>query len=186
MKKYVANENPSLYDFVIEVTLHPLGTLGDVNIAAATHRGYEIPDGALMPADKKKPISKQQIIDYTTFIQDIEDMLADHHELKLVYKNKSKDYSNYYSFLAFDDDGNVLFRFRLRLRVSTYEPSSTREQKANKSKEDAAVAPYLNGRKPVKMTKIIVVNDESEFTDYLDAFVYICDVVDNCIEKMRK
>jgi hypothetical protein len=36
------------------------------------------------------------------------------------------------------------------------------------------------------MTKIIVVNDESEYDNYLDAFVDICDIVDTAIEKMQR
>lgn len=176
------------YDFNIEVILYPKLFSDEQDIAAATYQGYEIPDGAMMPADKKIKPSEQQIIDYKAFIQDVEDMLKEHHELKLVYKNKSKDYSNYYSFLAQDDKGNTLFRFRLRLRVSTHNPKRSSEQKKNIAEEEAVVRELLKdtNKKPIKMTKIIIVNDSSEYDSYFDAFVDICNIVDDAVEKMQR
>ena len=174
--------------FNIEVILYPRVSSIEQGVAASTYRGRNIPDGPLMPADKNIKVSEQQIIDYETFIQDIEDMLQEHHELKLVYQNKSEDYSNYYSFLAMDNKGNTLFRFRLRLRVSTHDPRRSSAQKAQIAEEEKAVNEYLKGKKkkPDKMTKIIVVNDETEYDSYLDAFVDICDIVDIAVEKMRR
>lgn len=188
MKRYLPNDIKFPVDFNIEVILFPKDKTTVMPVAAAEYMGYQIPEGPLMPADKNVKISQQQIIDYETFIEDIEDMLKEHHELKLVYQNKSEDYSNYYSFLALDDAGNLLFRFRLRLRVSTHDPRRSSAQKAQIAEEEKAVSEYLNGRKkkPDKMTKIIVVNDESEYDSYLDAFVDICDIVEDAIEKMRR
>ena len=188
MKRYISEPINLPVNFNIEVILFPKDSSVTMPVAAAEYRGYKIPDGELMPADKNIKVSKQQIIDYETFISDIEDMLKDHHELKLVYQNKSKDYSNYYSFLALDDNGNPLFRFRLRLRVSTHDPRRSSAQKAEIAKEEKAINEYLRGRKkkPNKMTKIIIVNDESEYDSYFDAFVDICDIVDDAIEKMRR
>lgn len=186
MKQYVVDPIEFPIDFNIEVVLFPKNRTGIIPVAAAEYKGYQIPDGPLMPADKNAKISQQQIIDYETFIEDIEDMLKEHHDLKLVYQNKSEDYSNYYSFLALNDKGEPVFRFRLRLRVSTHDPHRTKEQQKEEVKEEQAVARYLNGKKPQKMTKIIIVNDESEYTDYLDAFVSICDVVDHAVEVMRR
>lgn len=185
MKRYIKSEE-CLKAFNIEVILYPkFGSIA-LPVAAAEYKGYNIPEGSFMPADKNAPISEQQIADYEAFIQDIEDMLSEHHELKLIYQNKSKNYSNYYSFLALDRAGNPLFRFRLRLRVSTHNPHRTKEQQQEEAKEAKAVAPYLQGKKPQKMTKIIIINDESEYDDYLDAFIDICDTVDKCIENMRR
>lgn len=188
MKQYVVDLIEFPIDFNIEVVLFPKNRTGIIPVAASEYKGYQIPDGPLMPADKNAKISQQQIIDYETFIEDIEDMLKEHHDLKLVYQNKSEDYSNYYSFLALDDAGNLLFRFRLRLRVSTHDPRRSSAQKAQIAEEEKAVSEYLKGRKkkPDKMTKIIVVNDESEYDSYFDAFVDICDIVDDAIEKMRR
>ena len=188
MKKYISAVTEFPVDFNIEVVLFPKNSITSMPVAAAEYKGYQIPDGEFMPADKDIKVSAQQIIDYETFIDDIESMLKEHHELKLVYKNKSDDYSNYYSFLALDEDGNLLFRFRLRLRVSTHDPRRSSAQKAQIAEEEKAVAEYLKGRKkkPDKMTKIIIVNDESEYDSYLDAFVDICDIVDNAITKMRR
>lgn len=185
MKKLIKPTLP--IEFNIEVILYPKTVDNQSNVAAATYRGYEIPDGPLMPADKNIQVSEQQIIDYETFIEDVEDMLKERHELKLIYENKSKDYSNYYTFLAVDENGNPYFRFRLRLRVSTHDPRRSSAQKAEIAKEEQAVEEYLKGKKkPNKMTKIIVVNDESEYDSYLDAFVDICNIVDKAIEKMRR
>lgn len=185
MKKLIKPTLP--IEFNIEVMLYPKTVDNQSNVAASTYRGYEIPDGPLMPADKKIKVSEQQIIDYETFIEDVEDMLKDHHELKLIYENKSKDYSNYYTFLAVDENDNPYFRFRLRLRVSTHDPRRSSAQKAEIAKEEKAVEEYLKGKKkPDKMTKIIVINDDSEYDSYLDAFVDICDKVDIAIEKMRR
>lgn len=188
MKRYILGAINSPVDFNIEVILFPKDYSGTMPVAAAEYKGYKIPDGELMPADKNIKISQQQIIDYETFISDIEDMLKEHHELKLVYKNKSKNYSNYYSFLALDANGNLLFRFRLRLRVSTHDPRRSSAQKAEIADEEKAVSEYLKGRKkkPDKMTKVIIVNDESEYDNYLEAFVDICDIVDDAIEKMQR
>lgn len=186
MKRYLPNDIKFPVDFNIEVILYPNGTTATMPVAAAEYKGYQIPEGSFMPADKKVKPSEQQIIDYRTFIQDIESMLSDHHELQLIYKNKSANYSNYYSFLALNDKGEPVFRFRLRLRVSTHDPHRTKEQQKEEVKEEKAVARYLNGKKPQKMTKIIIVNDESEYIDYLDAFVAICDVVDHAVEVMRR
>lgn len=184
----VLKNNTFPYDFNIEVILYPKIFSGEQGVAASTYRGYEIPDGEMMPANKKIKPSAQQIIDYNTFIKDVEDMLEDHHELKLVYQNKSEDYSNYYSFFALDNKGNTLFRFRLRLRVSTHNLKRSSEQKKNIAKEEAVVRELLKdtNKKPIKMTKIIIVNDNSEYDSYFDAFVDICDIVDDAIEKMRR
>lgn len=185
MKKLLRTTSPIKFD--IEVILYPKFADNSSGIAASTYRGYDLPDGALMPADKNIKISEQQIIDYETFIADVEDMLKNKHELKLIYQNKSADYSNYYTFLAVDNMGNPYFRFRLRLRVSTHDPRRSSAQKLEIAKEEKAVQEYLKGRKkPDKMTKIIVVNDESEYDNYLDAFVDICDIVDTAIEKMQR
>ena len=186
MKLYTSEPINFPIDFNIEVILSPKDTTVIIPVAATEYKGYQIPDGSFMPADKKIKPSAQQITDYKAFIADIEAMLSDHHELKLIYKNKSKNYSNYYSFLALGDDGEPLFRFRLRLRVSTHTPHRSKEQQKEEVKEEQAVSLYLNGKKPQKMTKIIIINDESEYTDYLDAFVDICNIVDHAIEVMRR
>lgn len=185
MKKLIKPTLP--IEFNIDIILYPKVSDNQSNIAASTYRGYEIPDGPLMPADKNIRVSEQQIIDYETFIEDVEDMLKERHELKLIYQNKSKDYSNYYTFLAVDKEGNPYFRFRLRLKVSTHDPRRSSAQKAEIAKEEKAVKEYLKGKKkPDKMTKIIVINDDSEYDNYLDAFIDICDKVDTAIEKMGR
>lgn len=186
MKRYLFNNISFPVNFTIEVIVYPKDTTTTMPVAATEYKGYQIPDGPFMPADKKIKPSKQQIVDYRTFIKDIESMLSDHHELKLIYKNKSANYSNYYSFLALNDKGEPVFRFRLRLRISTHDPHRTKEQQKEEAKEEKAVAKYLNGKKPQKMTKIIIVNDDSEYTDYLDAFVDICNIVDHAVEVMRR
>ena len=96
MKLYTSEPINFPIDFNIEVILSPKDTTVIIPVAATEYKGYQIPDGSFMPADKKIKPSAQQITDYKAFIADIEAMLSDHHELKLIYKNKSKNYSNYY------------------------------------------------------------------------------------------
>lgn len=172
-------------EFNIEYILYPLDESGTSNVAAATYKGYNLPDGPLLPADKRGSVMMQQEIDYECFIEDIEDFLTDNCELKLIYKNKSDDYSRYYSFLAQDDEGNTLFKYRLRLRVSNHKAHSTKQQKVNKAKEEQAVKPHLKGKKPIKYVQEIIVNDQT-FESYLDAFVYICDECERWLKIMKR
>ena len=181
MKQYIKNtSNSSVKLFTIEVIYSYSGESS--NIAASEYVG---PRGPVISGDKGAIIDEQEEADYWAFIETIEDLLEGHHELQLIYKSQSEDYSKYYSFLAKDDAGNVLFNFRLRLRISNHAPHSTQHQKANKAAEKRAVAPYLKGHKPDILTKIIVVNNH-KYTDYLDAYMYIKKEVDRWVKIMQR
>lgn len=173
-------------EFEIDVVLSYIDTSEEMSVAASTYRGYTLPDGPLMPPNKQDPVTKQQIIDYETFLQDVIDFLEDNCNLKVIYKNKSPDKSLYRTFLAKDSKGNLLFKFKTRLRVSAHNPHRTKQQQANVKNEERATAHYFEGKKkPRKMTKIITVNSET-YSSYFEAFADICDTVDNCLEVMNR
>lgn len=186
MKILVTDANVTPVEFNIDVILSYIDDIGGLPVTASTYRGYKIPDGDLMPPNKEDPVTQQQIIDYETFLQDVIDFLEDNCELKVIYKNKSPDRSLYRTFLAKDDKGNLLFKFKTGIRVSAHDPHRTKQQSANKKAEEKATAKYFAGkRKPRKMTKIITVNSE-KYTSYFEAFADICDTVDNCLEVMKR
>lgn len=186
MKILITDANSIPVEFNIDVVLSYIDDIDDISIAASTHRGYELPDGPLMPPNKDDAVTEQQIIDYETFLQDVIDFLEDNCELQVIYKNKSPDRSLYRTFLAKDDKGNLLFKFKTRLRVSTHDPHRTEQQQANKKAEEKSTAHYFEGKKkPRKMTKIITVNSE-KYISYFEAFADICDTIDNCLEVMKR
>lgn len=181
MKKYVqSTSNTMAMLFTVDV-IYSLKE--DTSAIAAS--AYTGPRGPVISGDKNAEIDAQEEADYWAFIETIEDLLEEHHELKLVYKSQSEDFSKYYSFLAQDALGNTLFKFRLRLRISNHVSHSTKRQKANKAAERKAVAPYLNGKKPETLTKIVVVNN-NKYNDYLDAYMYIREEVARWIKIMQR
>lgn len=175
------NDLPILFN--IEITYSPdIATVFPV--AAASYGKYNLPNGPVIPGDKGIKLDPQEEADYYAFIENIEDLLEDS-GLQIIYKENSTNYSKYYSCLANDDKGNSLFKFRLRLRISNHEPHRTNRQRANKAAEKKAVEPYLNGKHPSTLTKIIVVNNQ-KYSTYLDAFMYIYDEVNRWLEIMRR
>lgn len=181
MKSYIRTSSSEM-SMLFTVDVVYSFDLSSGEIAASDYTG---PRGPVIHGDKGAYIDEQEEADYWAFIETIEDLLEEHHELKLIYKSQSEDYSKYYSFLAKDARGDTLFRFRLRLRVSNHTPHSTKQQKANKAAEKKAIEPYLNGKKPETLTKIIIVNDK-KYSDYLDAYMYIRDEVDKWIKIMQR
>ena len=106
----------------------------------------------------------------------------------LVYKSKSEDYSKYYNFLACDTNGNVLFKFRLRFRVSTHTAHRTKQSQKHKKEEETSetLLKLLNGRPlPKSYPKTVIVNRKT-FTSYEEAFVTIDNDVKNWIEVMTR
>ena len=181
-------------EFDIVVTYFPEVISDNTYVAAGEFMGYHLPDGPLLPGDKNAVISEQDQSNYNAFIETLEDFLTDTHNLELVYNDNPTDYSHYYSFFAKDDNGKVLFKFKIRLRISNHDPHRTDEQRANKAKEKKVVDTWMqnhpdyNGKtKPTPLTYIINVNDRNPaFTDYTEAFIYIYNEVNRWLEIMRR
>lgn len=170
------------FDFDIDVEVRPYSKY----VAASEMYGIPIPDGDLMPETKDELPTDQMIADYEDFIEAIEDLLQDHYGLILVYKSKSEDYSKYYNFLACDKDGVVLFRFRLRLRVSTHDAHRTKQSQKHKKEEEHSekLLELLDGRPlPKAYPKTVIVNRKT-FTSYEEAFVTIDNDVKRWINVM--
>lgn len=194
MKKYV-KQMPVVepVEFTIDVIYFPTGVdTVEFPVVASKYEGYSIPDGSLMPGNKDAEISEQEKADYNAFIETVEDLLTDHCDLEIVYQDQPTEYSHYYSFFAKDGD-KVLFKFRVRLRLSNQGPHRTNAQQANKAKEKKQVQQWLDGRpdydgkvSPTPLTYVIIINDQNtKFHDYTEAFMYIYNEVERWIKIMR-
>lgn len=193
MKIYVNSSDLSALtyaplSFEITVNIAPKYNTGE--IAAATHKGIEIPDGEVISGLKNAIITDQIENDYNTFIESVEDLLTEYYGLILIYQSKSANYSHYYSFLAKDkESGKVYFRFRLRLRISNHPAVRSKASQKHKS-EETNTEKYKEltqriAKDPRPYTKSIVVNKEI-YNSYEEAFVDIDEQVSNWIEIMMK
>ena len=180
MKRVINNKIEK--EFIIEVILTETQ-----DVAAATYRGFSVPDGPVIDGTKGVVLSAQVIADYEAFIVSIEDLCTEYYGLKIIYQNASEDYSHYYSFLATDDEGNVKLKFRLRLRVSNH--PAHRSKLSQKHKKEETQSPeykkYVVGKPPQPLFRQILVNNQ-EYSNYVQAFADICNILDECMETLSK
>lgn len=132
------------------------------------------------PLDK---LSDQEIADYESFVDTIEDLLTEYYDFEVIYSNSSNYLSHYYVLLAKDDKGNVIFKFRLKLRVSNHQAKRTSNQKKRKAEERQAIEKYLKGKKVRPINKDIIINN-TKYKSYYDAYKYIDDEIQETITKM--
>lgn len=135
MKRLLHKNTNKPLVFDVSVMIVPKYTIDE--IAAASYKGFNIPDGEVISGIKGAIIAGQIENDYEAFIQSLEDLLTEYYGLILTYASKSEDHSHYYNFLAKDPKtGNVLFRFRLRLRISNHPAHRSKESQIHKQEEE--------------------------------------------------
>lgn len=172
------------YEFDIEVVVE----LDSEYVAASEYKEFHLPDGPLISSDRTKVVTDQMEQDYEDFIEAVTSLLEDRYHMLVVIHDSYPDYSNYYNVLARDSDGNLLFKFRLKLRISTHK--AKRSHGSQKHKKDETKVPewneVLNGKPmPEIYPKTIFVNSE-QFETYEQAFMRIEDVVEHCLEVMTR
>lgn len=186
IKSAQASSNPIEFEINVNIAL---GYVGE-EVAAATYKGFEIPDGEVIPGDKDAIFTDQIIADYEAFIESVEDLLTEYYDLELLYEGESSDYSHYYSFLAKDKNtGKLYFKFRLRLRVSNHHSHRSKESQRHKREETQTDAHKKlitdAGKKPKAYTKNIIVNNK-EYETYEAAFIAIDRKVEKWIKIMKQ
>ena len=186
MKKYIRSDSSNDNMIKIEVIFDVRLSEGSSEVAAATYKGHEIPEGELPPAEKNAIVNSQVWQDYQDVIEVIEELIADHN-LYVYYDNQSDYHSFYWSTLARDSKGNNLLDFTARIRVSTHDAHRTKESQENK-KEEKEVLKKLAGKKRVTPMPItVVINDKSEkFKSYIDVIAYIDKELDHALSVMTR
>lgn len=190
MKRHLKN----IPELTITVTAdHPIFYLGDLDgdhISATVDLSrYNLPNRPVISKDKNK-VTQWMIDDFDGFVEDVELLCEEDYGLVLVYQNESDDNSHYYSYLATDEEGNVIAKLRLRLRISNHPPKSSKAQKAHKKEElqSEKLNELLDENQILKLhnyTKIIIVNDEV-FDSYREAFDRANDVIGHAVEVMKR
>lgn len=186
MKRYIRStteENILKIEVVFNVDI---STITDENIAAATYKGHEIPEGELPPADKKAVMNSQVYRDYKAFIKAVEEIVSDY-DLFIYYKNQSKYNSFYWSGLAKDADGEPLIDYTMRLRVSTHDAERTKQSQKRKKDEKKELMKISKGKRVTPMPIDAVINNKStQFDSYLDAIAWIDEHIEHAVEVMTR
>ena len=170
---------------VIEAEILYFDIPGQTPIAASKHRGFQIPDGPLISGIPGAIIDSQAVADYEAFIESVTDLITEYYELIIYYKNKSKDYSNYFGMLAKDSRGNIIADFDFTLRVSNHDPHRSKESQRHKKQRQAELKRITEGKKPRPITDYIVVND-TEFDNYLDAYLAVDKMIEHAVNIMKR
>lgn len=176
---------PITFDLLVNIYLDT----DNPYIAAATYKGFYIPDGELISGEKNAIIPPQALADYNAFIVSVEDLCIDYYGLELTYLNFSEDNSNYYNFIAKDAYGNPILKFRLRLRVSTHPAHRTKLQQQHKKEEEQSTElhRFTRGKKLTPYTIDYVLNKENtEIKSYEDAFIQLDQRIQRAIEVMTR
>lgn len=186
MKRYIKSSESTDGLLNIEVIFDVQIDDNSNDVAAATYKGHEIPEGELPPADKNAVVDSQVWQDYQDVIEVIEDLIEDHN-LNIYYTNESDYHSFYWSALAKDSKGNSLMRFTVRIRVSTHDAHRTKESQENKKKERSALRKLTEGKRVTPMPITVVVNNESkQFQSYMDVVVYVDEKLDHALKIMTR
>ena len=181
MKRFI--NIPTVIKVVLDLELN---NNVETEVAAATYKGHEIPEGKLPPADKDAIVNSQVWSDYQSFIETVEDFL-EYYNLDIYYKNNSDYNSFYWSALAKDDNGNDLFDFTIRLRVSTHPAHRTKQSQQNKKQEKEELAKLAKKKRVNPLPIIITINDKStKFENYMDAIVYIDTALEHALDIMTR
>lgn len=190
MVRYINSAQTGSNPLEFEIIVNIVSGQVSKEVAAATYKGFEIPDGEVIPGDKDAILTDQIIADYEAFIESVEDLLTEYYGLELLYQGNSPDYSHYFSFLAKDKDtGKLYFKFRLRLRVSNHDSHRSKESQRHKKEETQTDAHKKlitdAGKKPKAYTKNVIVNNK-ECDTYEEAFIDIDEKVEQWIKIMKQ
>ena len=174
---------PILFDMVVDVIFD-----NNPYIAAATYKGLYVPDGELISGDKDAELPAEVVADYNAFVVSVEDLCIDYYGLELTYLNFSEDLSNYYNFIAKDQNGNPVLKFRLRLRVSNHPAHRTKSRQHNKKEEETSeeLLRFTKGKELKKYTIDFVVNNKTKYESYLDAFIELDNRIARAVEVLTK
>lgn len=191
MKNYLRSSELIELDVTIFAD-HPIFYLydeGEGIVAAFDSAKYNLPTGPVISRYKNR-ITQQMIDDFESFMEDVEILCEEDYNLVGTYKHVSNDHSYYYNYLAKDDEGNIIVKFRLRLRISNHLGRKSKKQKYNKNQEAASekLKEMLSDediRKLKKYTKTITINNEI-FVSYEEAFEAIDSLLSNAVQVMKK
>lgn len=184
MKRYIHSvDNPITLKLDISYNIELFGSGQEV--AAASYKGFNIPEGELMPSDKHAIINSQEYENYHAFIDSVEGLLRDYYCLHIFYKNESNYDSFYCGCLAKNDDESLIIDFNLNLKVSTHPAHRTNESKQHKKEQEAARSKATKG-KPTRPIFISVVVNKETFSSYINAFEEVDRLVENAVEKLNR
>lgn len=161
----------------------------DAEIAASDISRFKLPEGPVI-SDNREELTQQMIDDFEAFMDDVEILCEENYGLIGTYKNISNDHSHYYNYLAKDENGNIIVRFRLRLRASNHLPKRTKQQQQNKKAElqSEKLRSLLDDSQIKKLrphTLIITINDK-RVPSYQAAFEQIDEVIGHAVEIMTR
>lgn len=169
------DESPLIFNIDV-YTDHPV--FNDESEVAASNdvSNFNIPTRPVISNDRNM-IEQWMIDDFEAFVENIECLCEDNYGLICTYTNSSKDHSHYYNYLAKDENGKVLARFRIRLRISNHSASNDSGQKKHKREElkTKEIQSLLTQQQISRIrpyTILLTVNDE-RYKSYIDAFNYI-------------
>lgn len=194
MKRYIKTSDQSVPEILIEVTTdHPIlhvTHFDDDHVTASVDLSTrDWPDRPLISKDRNR-ITQHMIDDYEGFVEDVELICEEDFGLILTYENTSDDLSHYYNYLATDEDGNVIVKLRLRLRISNHPPKRSKKQKQHKDEELSSeklheLLTEEEIKSLTKYTKIITVNDET-YSSYRAAYNDVRDIIAHAVEVMKR
>ena len=157
----------------------------EYEIAAGTYKNIDVPDGDLMLSEKGVDIPDQVKEDYYSFIESIEELLTDYYDLKIYYTNQSEDYSKYYGMIAKNDAGEIITKFKFKLRISNHPADRTNISQQHKKEEQQALNKLVPNKKFRPIVKCILVNRD-QFDSYEEAIEYIYEKVEKVVEIMKR
>ena len=158
-------------------------------IAAATYKGLEIPEGSLMPSEKDAVIDSQTYANYASFVEAIVSLIEDTYGLTIYYENGSPYDSFYYGALATNSDGSFILKFTSSFRISNHEAHRSKESQDHKKEEREALKNIINVRDNNKLPRVlpvsIIVNDKT-YDCYLDAIVDADRLIEHAVSIMNR
>lgn len=178
---------------VIDVEIfadHPLLhlDLDDPEVVASVDlTKYSFPDRPVISKDKARVV-QWMVDDFESFMENVEWLCEEDLNLVGVYRNVSDDHSYYYNYLAKDENGKIIAKFRLRLRISNHLPKRSKSQRQNKKAEldSEKLHELLSEQDISKLTtyaKVIIVNDE-KYDSYEEAFDDVKSILEHAVEVM--
>ena len=187
MKRYVYAREDNI-DFNVDVVFDVALDYAS-SIAAASYKGFDIPDRPLMSSEKDAILDSQAYADYESFIESVKGIMTDYYGLKIYYENISPYGSFYYGALATNSDDSFILKFRVTFRISTHGAHRSDESQRHKKDEEAAVKKFTsisqNKRLPRVISKSIIVNDK-EFESYFHAIEAVDTIIEDAVEVMER
>ena len=182
MKRYIVaatSKNITKFNIVVELEYIPSD-----EVAAATYKGFTVPDGPVISGLPDAILDSQALADYEAFIESIQDLITEYYKLQIYYKNSSKDHSYYFDMLAKNDAGEIILDFDFTLRVSNHNPHRTAQSESHKKERKEALK-QITSKATKPITKNIIVND-TIFDSYEDAYVKVDTVIESVVAVMKR